>query len=89
MDQMVEQSLKVPATIWKQAFAGLFEDDYSDELDRLAVPTLVLWGTAGSMVPAPDADIPPTALAALPGSCVGRRGPRSPLGGRGRLREAR
>ena len=52
--RMVAQSLKVPVEVWKQAFAGLLEDDFSDHIHRITVPTLVLQGTCDSMVPASD-----------------------------------
>jgi len=44
LDTVVRESLKVPARVWRAAFAGLFEDDFAAELGAIAAPTLVLWG---------------------------------------------
>jgi pimeloyl-ACP methyl ester carboxylesterase/tetratricopeptide (TPR) repeat protein len=40
----VEESLRVPARVWQEAFAGIAQFDVSRELSRITVPTLVLWG---------------------------------------------
>ena len=44
LDMVVQESLKVPARVWQAAFAGLLEDDFATELDRIAAPTLIVWG---------------------------------------------
>jgi non-heme chloroperoxidase len=40
----VEESLRVPLRVWKDAFAGILQSDVSRELPRITVPTLVMWG---------------------------------------------
>ena len=40
----VEESLRVPARVWKEAFAGIVKFNVSQELPKIQVPTLVLWG---------------------------------------------
>ena len=40
----VSESLKVPASVWKQALAGLIAEDHSRQLSRITAPTLILWG---------------------------------------------
>jgi non-heme chloroperoxidase len=57
VDQSVEESLKVPARIWRDAFAGLMEDDFSSELNRIAAPTKLVWGERDNFVPRADQDI--------------------------------
>jgi len=43
---VVEESLKVPARVWRDAFAALVEADLTPLLGRIAAPTLLLWGDA-------------------------------------------
>jgi pimeloyl-ACP methyl ester carboxylesterase len=40
----VDESLRVPARVWREAFAGIARFDVSKELSKITVPTLVLWG---------------------------------------------
>jgi non-heme chloroperoxidase len=40
----VEESLRVPARVWKEAFAGIAQFDVSQELSKIDVPTLIVWG---------------------------------------------
>ena len=44
LDTAVEDSLKVPASVWKQALSGLLQEDHSSRLPGLEVPTLILNG---------------------------------------------
>jgi non-heme chloroperoxidase len=44
LDTSVSESLKVPATIWQQALAGLLADDHSTRLGQIRAPTLILYG---------------------------------------------
>lgn len=43
---LVEESLKVPARVWREAFAGMFETDLAPELGRIRAPVRLLWGDA-------------------------------------------
>jgi pimeloyl-ACP methyl ester carboxylesterase len=54
LQHMVDQSLMVPAAVWRAGFAGLLEDDFSAELARIRVPTLLLQGDADAFVPTAD-----------------------------------
>jgi pimeloyl-ACP methyl ester carboxylesterase len=45
IEAAVLESLKVPASVWRQLFAGLLETDHTAELGRITAPTLVAWGT--------------------------------------------
>lgn len=44
LDTIVQESLKVPARIWRAAFEGSLEDDFTGQLNRIKAPTLILWG---------------------------------------------
>lgn len=44
LDLVIAESLKAPARVWRGAFAGLLEDDFTAGLDNVRVPTLCVWG---------------------------------------------
>jgi pimeloyl-ACP methyl ester carboxylesterase len=44
LDMVVEESLKVPARVWRAALQGLFMADHSGELQKIRAPTLIVWG---------------------------------------------
>jgi pimeloyl-ACP methyl ester carboxylesterase len=44
LDLYVRESLKLPARVWRAAFDGLLEDDFTQELERVHAPTLCVWG---------------------------------------------
>jgi pimeloyl-ACP methyl ester carboxylesterase len=50
VDLLVDEVLMVPAHVWKQTFTGLLEYDDTDELARVEVPTLLVWGNADGLV---------------------------------------
>jgi pimeloyl-ACP methyl ester carboxylesterase len=54
LDTAVDESLRVPAAVWRQAFAGLLNDDTAAELRRVDVPVLLVQGAADAFVPAAD-----------------------------------
>lgn len=54
IDMAVAESLLVPAHIWRQAFASLFEDDFLAAGKRLAMPLQVHWGDSDSYCPRSD-----------------------------------
>jgi pimeloyl-ACP methyl ester carboxylesterase len=41
---VVEESLKVPAHVWKGALQAMLEDDETDRLHEISAPTLIIWG---------------------------------------------
>jgi non-heme chloroperoxidase len=57
LDTVVRESLKVPARVWRAAFAGFFEDDFAAELHRIAAPTLVLWGDRDGLARRADQEV--------------------------------
>ena len=44
IDVAVEESLRVPARVWKEAFAGIAHADVSRDLTTIAAPTLIVFG---------------------------------------------
>ncbi len=54
LDTMVDECLRTPASVWRMAFAGLLEDDFSSELSRIEAPVLLAWGDADGFVPEAD-----------------------------------
>lgn len=44
LDTVVEESLKVPARVWREVFETLRDDDVAAECGRISVPTLVILG---------------------------------------------
>jgi non-heme chloroperoxidase len=72
MHAMVAESLQLPAHVWRAMFAGLLQDDFSAELQRVGVPTLLAWGELDAYVPRTDQDwllqtLPNARLRAFPG----------------------
>jgi non-heme chloroperoxidase len=65
LETAIGESLKVPARVWREGFAGLFADSHVARLDAIAAPTLLVWGDQDAFVPESDQD---TLLAAIPGS---------------------
>ena len=43
-ETVIHESLKVPARVWRAVFAGLLQEDFSSELMKLKLPTLIVWG---------------------------------------------
>jgi pimeloyl-ACP methyl ester carboxylesterase len=43
-EDVVAQSLKMPARVWQSTFRALLDEDRSDDLARVAVPTTIVWG---------------------------------------------
>ena len=63
LDTAVEESLKVPARVWRAAFEGFMEDPCTAELGKIKAPTLILWGAKDVFCPRPDQDALQTAIA--------------------------
>lgn len=41
---VISESLKVPAHVWRSAFEGFMQDDFSAALTRITAPALIAWG---------------------------------------------
>ncbi|MGH2702518.1 MAG: alpha/beta fold hydrolase [Actinomycetota bacterium] len=49
-ETLVQEALKVPARVWRAAFKSFLEEDLSGELDKIKVPTLMIWGDRDATV---------------------------------------
>lgn len=54
LETLVQESLKVPAHVWKETYRGLLEDDSFAELHQIAAPTLILWGDQDALLTKSD-----------------------------------
>lgn len=63
METVVEESLKLPARVWRAVVWDTLQGDFSDELDNIEVPTLLVWGDRDGMVPRGDQDAQTAAIA--------------------------
>ena len=61
-DQLVAESLRAPARVWRAAFAGIRTMPRDA---AISAPTLLLWGDQDALVPRTEQD---TLLAAIPGA---------------------
>ena len=50
VDAMIDENLKVPARVWREAFTSLVDYDDSAELDAVDVATLVIWGDKDTII---------------------------------------
>lgn len=72
MRNVIEESLKVPAHVWRSTLQGLLKDDSSEELSKITAPTLIIWGDQDATVPLSDqekfvAEIEGSQLVVYPG----------------------
>lgn len=63
LDLAVRESLKVPARVWRNAFAGFLEDDFAAELGNVDAPTLIVWGDRDALAPRHDQNVASEAIA--------------------------
>jgi non-heme chloroperoxidase len=73
VDVAVQESLRVPAFVWRETLRATLEDDFSAELSRVAVPALVIWGDGDALLPREDQEtlarlIPGARLVVYPGA---------------------
>ncbi|QNT76833.1 alpha/beta fold hydrolase [Dehalogenimonas etheniformans] len=57
LETMLKENLKVPARVWKDTLKGFLEDDSEKELDKIKVPTLIVWGGKDTIIPLGDMEI--------------------------------
>jgi non-heme chloroperoxidase len=50
VDFVAGDTLKVPARVWRAGFEGLFQEDLTNELSAVKVPTLLIWGDQDALV---------------------------------------
>lgn len=56
LEAVVQESLKLPARVWKMTISGSLQDDFTGESERIEAPTLLVWGDHDGMVPHGDQD---------------------------------
>ena len=56
IDDAVSESLRVPARVWRAAFSGFLTNDCSGVSERIAAPTLVMWGERDAYAERSDQD---------------------------------
>ena len=55
LDVVVAESVKVPARVWRALFRSFLETaDFSRELSKVTVPTLIVWGDRDTYTPLAD-----------------------------------
>ncbi|NUK09673.1 alpha/beta hydrolase [Streptomyces lunaelactis] len=54
IETMIDESLKVPAHVWRETLRGLLEADLPATLAGILVPTLVIWGDQDDFLPRSD-----------------------------------
>ena len=67
LDTFVAESLKLPARVWRAAFAGLLDMDLSAGLRRIEQPVLLVHGERDALVPREEQD---WLLGTLPNACL-------------------
>jgi pimeloyl-ACP methyl ester carboxylesterase len=48
LDAAIAESLKLPAFVWRAAARALRDEDFSSELGKIGVKTLLVWGDRDS-----------------------------------------
>jgi non-heme chloroperoxidase len=65
LETIIDESLKVPALVWREAWRTIVENDHAAELRTIAIPTLLTWGDQDGMSPRDQQD---ALLASIAGS---------------------
>ncbi len=67
LETFIAESLKVPARVWRDGFAGLFADEYVERTGEIVVPTMLIRGDQDAMATESDQK---TLLSIIAGSCL-------------------
>ncbi len=51
MDQVIQESLKVPARIWKDVMVGMLASPKQVDFSKVTAPTLIVWGDKETVFP--------------------------------------
>jgi non-heme chloroperoxidase len=73
LEAMVQESLKAPARVWRDTMAGILEEEFPDDLHKIAASALVIWGDQDAILSLSDqqalaAAIPGARLVIYPGA---------------------
>jgi non-heme chloroperoxidase len=55
-DQLLAESLKLPARLWREVFDALLVSDDEKRLSEISAPTLLIWGEHDALFPRDDQD---------------------------------
>jgi pimeloyl-ACP methyl ester carboxylesterase len=65
LEAQLQETLKMPARVWREAFGALLQTDLAEERDTIKAPTLIVWGDQDDLVPRSEQEV---VLAAIAGS---------------------
>lgn len=65
LDDVIAESARVPARVWKATLAALLDDDSHEKLGQIRAPSLVIWGDRDATVARADHE---HLVAAIPGA---------------------
>ena len=51
LDRAVNESLKLPASVWRSVIAGMLATDAKAQLEKIKAPTLIFWGDKEAIFP--------------------------------------
>jgi pimeloyl-ACP methyl ester carboxylesterase len=51
MDKVIQESMKVPARVWKDVMAGMLTSNRTVDFSRISAPTLIVWGDRETVFP--------------------------------------
>jgi non-heme chloroperoxidase len=57
LDEVVRESRKLPARVWKAVFESFFESDFSAGLSAISIPTLIVWGANDTICPRSEQEV--------------------------------
>jgi pimeloyl-ACP methyl ester carboxylesterase len=63
IDIAIRESLKVPARVWRDAWQAIMTTDFSADLDKIAAPTLIIWGDQDPLCPRAEQETLTAAIA--------------------------
>lgn len=63
LETVVQESLKLPARVWKAASQELLAGEFPTELGKIKAPTLIVWGDQDAYCPRSDQETLCTAIA--------------------------
>ena len=65
LEMVIQESLKVPARVWKAAFEALMSGDFTGELGQIKAPARLIWGDQDALFPRSEQE---AIAAAIPGA---------------------
>ena len=63
LDVVVDESLKMPARVWRAAWQAMLATDFSADLGKIEAPTLVVWGNQDPLCPRSEQEALTAAIA--------------------------